>query len=127
MDYVDPMKLMRRTFKVMVLALIFAIGGNGVAMALEGVDAQENCVHAIETDLREATAGIAHTHEMDGSHHTFSQHDHDTCMLHACPAMFSEHENTVNLAGTLLATMTMQDHTLHVVARAESLHRPPNT
>ena len=123
------MVLIRHMMEVIVLSLILAIGGSSMAVASGGIDQQEHCADAFDAESHDATAGVAHNHEMDGSSHKVSEHDHDhdSCVSHTCPVLFPNPGNSQDLVGFLLATLTMQDHALHVVARAESLHRPPNT
>ncbi len=72
-------------------------GANGVVMASNDVMHQKNCVHA-NVDQAPTT----HDHAGHSDHHETSndaapEHDHNTCMMHACSAVVNEAYGTVAL------------------------------
>ncbi|WP_143076340.1 hypothetical protein [Roseovarius lutimaris] len=125
--YFDVMERIRHIARVVILALILAIGSNGVAIASSSIEHQESCVDAAQGDAFHVTPDDGHDHEINMSSHNVPEHDHDTCMSHAGPALFPETNRPQYLPVSLLDRLHMQDHSVNVVVRAESLHRPPNT
>ena len=121
------MMTLRGIFQIFVMALIFAVGANGVAMASSDVINQEHCVHAV-SDADQ----IAHDHDNHAANHENSndavpEHDHETCMIHGCSAVAYDAHGPVEMPVFLSAVLTATEHEFMVLERSETLLRPPNT
>lgn len=119
----------RPIISVLVIAIVFAMTLNGVAAAANDPLHQAHCVDAFgETEEHDA-AEHSHDHDHDGlaAKHTAPGHDHETCMMHACPALAAEAIKFHALAETLLATLSWPETPLHAPGRGDDLKRPPKS
>ncbi|MDF1671629.1 MAG: hypothetical protein P1U83_18695 [Roseovarius sp.] len=113
------------TFWIFVVALSFGL--NGIATAAGGVAHEIHCADRPD---------VAHDHSADHGHELYHseylatsdvEHDHETCMFHACPALFPDADKNEAAPHQLLTRLHFVDPTLQKLERVESLHRPPNT
>lgn len=104
-----------------VLVLVLTLGTNGIAIAASGVAHEINCADR---------HGVAHEETLQSPDHVASmaaEHDHESCMFHACPALFADAGNYQVEPHLLYTKLLFVDPPLRVIERVESLLRPPNT
>ena len=117
----------RVTFQTFLLALIVAIAANGVAMASNVVMHQDNCAHAASDSPYAAPMVMDHASQPAASGETAPDHDHETCMMHACSAVAYEASEAVVISVLLSAAIVSKEQELVALNRANGLLRPPNT
>ncbi len=122
---------LRGLFQTFLLALIVALASNGVVMASSGVMHQEHCVQAsadeAQTAHNSAHSAVDHANHDAATGDTALDHDHETCMTHACSAVAYDAHGSVAIPMSLSAATASIAHELVALERAESLLRPPNT
>lgn len=123
------MHLTRHVLSCLVIAIIVALGTNGMAMAANDVQHQAHCVNASGETSQDAGSDRDHEHDHDGmvAEHTASDHDHDTCMIHACPALSVDTIKLVELLDTFSDKLSWPEHPLLALALADGLYRPPKS
>ena len=123
------MHLVRYMFFCIVVAVVFAVGMNGVAMAANDVGHQAHCIDTFGENSPEVAANHGHEHTLDHSkvvaQHTAPDHDHDTCVIHPCPALSAGSIKLGKLEGTFLNKLSWPDQPLLALERADGLKRPP--
>lgn len=108
--------------------LILSLGANGIVAAASGVSHEIHCADHHEQTYDHHS--VAHAGNLESPNSMTSktvQHDHETCMFHACPAMFAEDLDYKAEPYLLFTKLQYVDPLIQVVERTESLHRPPNT
>lgn len=119
---------LRGIFQTLLLALIVALASNGVVMASSGVKHQDNCVEAsadgVHTAHNSVHSAVDYANHDAATGDTASDHDHETCMTHACSAVAYDAHGSVAIP---MAVTALIAHELVALERAESLLRPPNT
>jgi ABC-type Zn2+ transport system substrate-binding protein/surface adhesin len=118
---------LRGIFHSFLLTLIFAVGANSVVMASGTVMGQEHC---LQTGAEDAQTGHAHADNTDHDESTgnsASDHDHETCMMHACSAIAYEAHGPVEMPLTLSVVLSADAHEFIKFENRDSLLRPPNT
>ena len=121
------MTTFRRIFRTFLLTLIFAVGANSVVMAASDVMNQEQCLHAIAQDATPDNAHDHHTGHIAKSDDSVSKHDHETCMMHACPAVAHETQILAEIPLSLLTVLSAMEQEFLLLERTDDLLRPPNT
>lgn len=135
-SYFLPMHALRHMFTCLSLALICALGTNGIAFAASNVAHQTHCNDAVVDTANVTAVGetlghnheqVGHAHENQGlvAQHTMPDHDHETCMMHACPALSVEAQKLRCLAGVLLVKVSWPEESILVLEFADGLKRPP--
>ncbi len=110
-----------------LLALIFAVGANGVVMASNDVMHQKNCIHTSADDIPSDHAHHGHSDHQDSADNATPEHDHETCMMHACSAVTIEAHGAGEIPIALSAVLAAAEHELTPLGLAENFLRPPNT
>ena len=131
--YPKAMSWLRYMMSCLAGAVIVALVLGNVAMAANAVGHNAHCVDAIDDTVGETASYETHDHAHDHSNdqaalmdlHAASDHDHETCMMHACPALSPEPVNLTRLSGVFLARLIWPDRALLAPVRAEGLKRPP--
>ena len=125
------MHLMRYLLSCLVISLIVAISSGGVAMAANDLGHQTHCMTAVDETSHDTNAKHTHNHahDHDGlvTQHAAPEHDHETCMMHACPALFADATFLAEAADTLLAKLSWPEQPLLALERADGLKRPPKS
>ena len=125
------MHLMRRIFSCLVIAIIFAMSVNGVAMAANGLGHQLHCLDAFGETLHDAISEHAHEHKHElgdlAAQHATPGHDHETCMIHACPALSGDAITLGELTEFFTAKLSWPELPQHVLERADGMKRPPKS
>ncbi len=120
------MKL-RGIFQTFLFALIFAVGANGVVMASNDVMHQKHCVHANVDQALTTHDHAGHSDHHETSNDAAPEHDHNTCMMHACSAVVNEAYGTVALPVFLSSAQRAPEIELTALERVDGPLRPPNT
>lgn len=118
---------LRIIFQTFLLSLIMAMAANGMAMASNSVMHQGQCAHAASDATQTAPMVMDHTHQTATSGETASDHDHETCMMHACSAVAYESHGAFAISVLLSAAIASNEKELVALERADGLLRPPNT
>ena len=130
------MDVLRHLLACLTLALIFALSTNGFALAANDVAHQTHCIDAFGEIGQDPVVDQAHgrghmptDHEHEGlaAKHTMPDHDHETCLMHACPALSIEAAKLLVLADVLLMKVSWSEQPLHALERPDGLKRPPKT
>lgn len=121
------MQVLRHIFFCLSIAIVFAITLNGVAMAANDLSHQVHCLNAFEDSADHATMDHAHDHEGVAAKHATPGHDHETCMMHACPALSEEAIKLRKLADTLITTLVWPEALAYATERGDGLKRPPKS
>ncbi len=123
------MQSMRHLSFYLVTAIVFAIGINGVASAANGLEHQTHCIDAIGAKANHLPADHADDHHHDDltSSHATPGHDHETCMMHACPALSVKPVKCGEVADTILAKLSWPERSMLLFERADGLKRPPKS
>lgn len=123
----EIMSVMRIFITSWVFVFAFSIGINGIAAAASGVAHEIHCADRLDgADNLGADHGQK-LHHIEDLATSDAEHDHESCMLHACPALFPEADKHEAEPHQLLTKLLFVDPPLQVFERVESLHRPPNT
>lgn len=123
------MQLTRHVLSCLVIAMIVALGTNGMAMAANDVQHQAHCVIASGETSQDARSYHDHEHDHDDmvAQHTASDHDHDTCMIHACPVLSVDTIKLGELSDSFPDKLSWPEHPLLAPALADGLYRPPKS
>lgn len=123
------MNLTRHVLSCLVIVTIVALGTNGMAMAANDVQHQAHCVNASGETTEDARSDHDHEHGHDDmvAQHTASDHDHDTCMIHACPALSVDTIKLSKLSDTFSDNLNWPEHPLLALELADGLFRPPKS
>lgn len=110
-----------------LVVLVLSLGTNTIAATAAGVAHEINCA-----DRHDRTHGhdVAHEEFVQSSDNMMvmdADHDHETCMNHACPALFTNIGNYQVDPQLIYSKLLYFDPPLRVIERVESLHRPPST
>lgn len=110
-----------------LVVLILSLGTSAIASTVSGVAHEINC-----SDRHGQTHNhdVDHKHSIDSSNKIVASettHDHETCMVHACSAMFTEIAVFQADPRLTVSKLLHSDPPVRVIERVESLHRPPNT
>ena len=127
--YLCGMHLMRHLLTCLVIATVLAVGTNDVASAANGLEHQTHCVDAFDDKAEYSKADHADGHHHDDltNPHTTPGHDHETCMMHACPALSVKAVKFGEVADIMLAKLSWPEHSMHLFERADGLKRPPKS
>ncbi|MFD1160482.1 hypothetical protein [Roseovarius aestuarii] len=125
--YLNGMVSLNNFFQVFLLALIFSVGANGVVMASNDVLHQKNCIHTSVDETPLAHDHSGHADHAEASNDAAPEHDHNTCMMHACSAVVCEVHGAFAAPIFLSAVLTVTEQPLTPLGLAESFLRPPNT
>jgi hypothetical protein len=120
-------RALRVIFQTFLLALIVAIAANGVAMASNSVMNQDHCVHSASDAADSATMAMDHANHPATNGDMSPDHDHETCMMHACSAVAYEAHGAFAISVLPSAAIAVNEHPLVALERADSPLRPPNT
>lgn len=119
---------MLRIFVVfLTVAIALTISVNGIATAAGSVTHEIHCLehHGLE---HEHEAGFGTDLQTSGDVEAADkEHEHDSCMFHACSAVFTESLERPAPFHNVIADLHDTASRLRVVERVENLHRPPNT
>lgn len=123
------MAMMRQMVVLLMTALVIMTGANGIAMASNEIEHQKHCAPAIGDTVQNMAAndGHAHDHPDIATRHAMPGHDHETCMIHACPALSPEMSVADEPHGVLVTTLVWPETTLIGPARTDDLQRPPKS
>ena len=123
------MQLMRHLLFCLVIAIVFAVGINGVASAANGLEHQTHCIDALDqkAELSKADHADGHHHDDLTNSHATPGHDHETCMMHACPALSVKPVKCGEVADTILAKLSWPERSMLLFERADELKRPPKS
>jgi len=123
------MATINRLIRLLITALVITTGANNVAMASNEIEHQKHCAHAIVDTVQDMAAndGHAHDHADIAKRHAMPDHDHETCLIHACPALSPELSVADERHGVLLTTLVWPETTLIGPARTDDLQRPPKS
>lgn len=121
------MNHVRHIISVLVIAIVFAMTLNGVAAAANDPLHQAHCVDAFGETAEYDAAEHSHDHDGFAAKHATPGHDHETCMMHACPALAAETIKFRAFAETLMATLSWPETPLHALERDDGLKRPPKS
>lgn len=113
------------TFWIFVVALSFGL--NGIASAAGGIGHELNCTDHIDGSHKHSEVHGQKPHQSVDLAGSDSEHDHESCMFHACPALSPGADIHEAVPHQLLTKILFIDPRLQVFERVESLHRPPNT
>ena len=110
-----------------LVVLVLSLGTNTIAATAAGVAHEINCA-----DRHDRTHGhdVAHEEFVQSSDNMMvmdADHDQETCMNHACPALFINIGNYQVDPQLIYSKLLYFDPPLRVIERVESLHRPPST
>lgn len=115
----------------LVIAVVFAISVNGVAMAANSLGHQTHCVDVPGETSQDAMSEHARDHEHDhnglAAQHATPDHDHETCMIHVCPALSVDATKLRRLASGVFTTLSLPEQPLHALELADGLKRPPKS
>lgn len=125
--YHQGMMGLRVIFQTFLLALIVAMAANGVAMASNVAMNQDHCAHSASDAAHAPTMAMDHANHPAASGDTSPDHDHETCMMHACSAVAYEAHGAFAISVLPSAASALNEHTLVALERADSPLRPPNT
>ena len=106
--------------------IILSLGTNGIAAESSGVSHEIHCANSHE--LTHGDHGVEHNRNLESSDNVTSeavQHDHETCMFHACPAMVAKEIDCSAESHLLFVRLQYLDPKLKPNERAENLLRPP--
>lgn len=137
-SYLAHMHTLRHLTTCLAIALIFALSTNGMALAASNVAHQTHCIDAfgetadvtmLDETLEHNHEQVDHSHEIQGlaAKHTVPDHNHETCMMHACPALSIEAAKLRVLAEILLMKMSWHEESVLVLELSDGLKRPPKT
>lgn len=123
------MAMMRQMVVLLMTALVIMTGANGIAMASNEIEHQKHCAQAIGDTVQNMAAndGHAHDHADIATRHAMPGHDHETCMIHACPALSPEMSVADKRHGVLLTTLVWPETSLIGPAHTDDLQRPPKS
>ncbi len=124
--YLEEMMKLHCIFRIFLLALIFAVGANGIVMASNDVMHKENCIHTDAGDTLTDHPVHGHSDHHDTADNAAPGHDHETCMMHACSAITFEALAAGEIPASLSAVLTTSEHELAPLGLAENFLRPPN-
>lgn len=119
----------------LLIVVMTAVSTTGVAVAATVVEHQANCLTAISEQASDTTLVHTHDHVHADEHdhanqvagHSVPGHDHDTCMMHSCPALSSGALELSDATDCLLLTIVWPDKPWHALDLANGLKRPPKT
>ena len=120
---------MRQFVSCLVIALTFAVSANGMASAAISLGHQNNCIATLDASAAQAGAdhGHGHHHDEPAQPQPASGHDHETCMMHACPALNVRAVRIQAQSDVFLAKLSWLEHASVQFERADSLKRPPKS
>lgn len=124
------MHLMRHISACLVVAIILTLSVNGVAVAANAIGHQTHCLEALGEISHDAMPAHAHEHEHAhaiAAQHAIPDHDHETCMTHACPALSGDALALGEHADTHFAKLIWPEVPLHIMERPDGLKRPPKS
>ena len=125
------MHLLRHMLSCLLIAVVFAISVNGVAMAANSLGHQTHCVDTFGENSQDAMSEHAHDHEHDddglAAQHATPGHDHETCMIHACPALSNDAIKLRILVNDVFTKLSLPEQPLHTLELADGLKRPPKS
>ena len=112
----------------LITALVLSLGTSGIAAAAGGVAHETHCAERLDqVHDHHGVAQEKNLKSLDRATPASAVHDHETCMIHACPALFPEAVNYQVEPYFLFAKLQFIDAPMQLIERVESLHRPPNT
>jgi hypothetical protein len=123
------MAMMRQMVVLLMTALVIMTGANGIAMASNEIEHQKHCAKAIGVSVQDMATndGHAHDHADIATRHAMPEHDHETCMIHACQALSPEMSVDEEPHGVLVTTLVWPETTLIGPTRTDDLQRPPKS
>ncbi len=121
------MHLLRHLLSCLSVALIIALSTNGIAMAANDFGHQAHCVDAYVGSSHATDAHQSHDHNGLAAQHAAPDHDHETCMMHACPALSTEAVKLGELADTILTKLVWPERPLQALEHPDGLKRPPKS
>ncbi len=121
--------MMRQMVGLLMTALVIMTGANGIAMASNEIEHQKHSVHAISDTMQDMAVndGQVHDHGDIPAGHSMPDHDHETCMIHACSALSTEMSVADEPHGVLLTTLVWPENSLIGPAHTDDLQRPPRS
>lgn len=121
--------MLRQVVGLLMTALVIVTGAHGIAMASNEIEHQKHCVHAISEEMDNVAANDGHVHDHAdiSTRHSVPDHDHETCMIHACPALSPESSVAHERHGVLLTTLVWPENSLIAPAHTDDLQRPPRS
>lgn len=118
---------MRKMFSCLVFAIVIAFSMNGVAMSANSAGQHAHCADAAGGDIEKIDSTPMHEHGGIEAQHVTPAHDHDTCMLHACPALSTDVMKLGELTDIYLTTLSWPEQRLLVRELSDGLKRPPKS
>ena len=125
--YLEAMNVLRHILTCLSISIIVAISVNSLAMAANDLSHQMHCLEAGEDLSVHATANYAHDHDRIAVKQQTPGHDHETCMIHAYPALSAEAVKLRKLADTLLTTLVWPEAHAYTLEHGDALKRPPKS
>lgn len=116
---------MRHGIYCILIAIVVSISVNGVAMAANELQHQTHCLQSPEEADKHHASAHGADHDGTANHHATPGHDHETCMMHACPALSADSPGVITLADVLLAHLSWPDRPLISLGITDGLKRPP--
>lgn len=130
-SYPVGMQFLRSLISCLVIAVVAAISVNGIAMAANDLGHQTHCIDTIGGYSDETTTGHAHDDGHDDTdlvtQHATPNHDHEACMMHACPGLSANAIKIEEIADVFLAKLTWPERSMYLFERTDGLKRPPKT
>lgn len=112
----------------LIAALVLSLGTSGIAADAGGVANEIHCEKRL--DQVNKNHDLAHDKNQKTSDQEIpatAVHGHETCMNHACHALFPEAVSYQVEPYFLFAKRQFVDAPMRLIEPVESLHRPPNT
>ncbi|WP_417728382.1 hypothetical protein [Roseovarius sp.] len=112
---------------VILTALVIVTGFSGFAAASSKFGAHDHCVfpHSEQTQVLSAADDHMHGDGDVAPRHSLPNHDHETCTVHACSALFPAICNTGEPHSVLLTTLVWPEISMIGPAQTDDLQRPP--